>query len=61
MAVNRSYRRRFSDVEFGKNLANPSSQNASTSNCRFKFEKRSQLFIRVHNEKRFPSSRCASA
>jgi hypothetical protein len=33
---------------------------AASVNCRFKFDKSSQLFIRVHNET-FPSSRCASA
>jgi hypothetical protein len=50
MAMNRSYCRRFNDVEFGKNLANPSSQNAPTSNHRFKFHKSGQLFIRVCNQ-----------
>ena len=40
----------FSDAEFGKNLANLSNQFAASANRRFKFQKRRQLFIRVHNE-----------
>ena len=39
-----------SDAEFGKNLANLSNQFAASANRRFKFHKRSQLFIRTHNE-----------
>jgi hypothetical protein len=33
-----------------KNPASLSSQKAPTPNCRFKLNKRSQLFIRMHNE-----------
>ena len=39
----------FSDAEFGKN--SPTCQhNATSANRRFEFNKRSQLFIRTHNE-----------
>ena len=41
---------RLSDAEFGKNLANLSNQFAASANRGFQFEKRSQLFIRTHNE-----------
>jgi hypothetical protein len=41
---------RLSDAEFGKNLACLSSQFAASANRRFEFHKRSQLFIRLHNE-----------
>jgi hypothetical protein len=41
---------RFSDAEFGKNLANLSNQFAARTNRRFKFQKRCQLFLRAHNE-----------
>ena len=41
---------RLSDAEFGKNLANLSNQFAASANRRFQFYKRSQLFIRLHNE-----------
>jgi hypothetical protein len=41
---------RLSDAEFGKNLANLSNQFAASANDRFQFQKRSQLFIRSHNE-----------
>jgi hypothetical protein len=41
---------RLSDAEFGKNLANLSRQLPASSNCRFEFKKRSQYFIRTHNE-----------
>src|SRR6266478_3166346 len=34
----------------GENYASLSSQFAATPNCRFEFEKRGQLIIRVHNE-----------
>jgi hypothetical protein len=41
----------FSDAEFAKNYATVSSKKrAATPNRRFEFEKRSELFIRVHNE-----------
>jgi hypothetical protein len=40
-----------SDADFGKNLANPSNQFAATANHRFEFQKRSELFIRAHNER----------
>jgi hypothetical protein len=36
--------------EFERNLANRSNQFAATVNHRFEFQKRRQLFIRVHNE-----------
>ena len=36
--------------EFGRNLACLSRQLAAGANRRFEFQKRSQLFIRVHNE-----------
>jgi hypothetical protein len=39
-----------SDVEFGKNPANLSSQFATSANRRSEFQKRSQLFIRAYNE-----------
>jgi hypothetical protein len=39
----------FNDVEFGKNPASPSSQFVATSDRRFEFQKRRQLFVRVHN------------
>jgi hypothetical protein len=38
------------NAEFGKNLANLSNQFAASSNDKFQFHKRSQLFIRAHNE-----------
>ena len=41
---------RLSAAEFGKNLANLSNQFAVSANHGFEFQKRSQLFIRVHNE-----------
>jgi hypothetical protein len=40
----------FDGVESGKNLASLSSQFAARANSRFEFQKRSQLFIRSHNE-----------
>jgi hypothetical protein len=40
----------FSDAEFGKNRANLLRQFAASANRRFKPNKRSQLFIRTHNE-----------
>ena len=39
--------------EFVKNLVNPSRQFATSTNRRFQFQKRSQLFIRAHNETAF--------
>jgi hypothetical protein len=36
--------------EFGKNLACLSRQSAASADPRFEFQKRSQLFIRTHNE-----------
>jgi hypothetical protein len=42
----------FSDAELGKNLAFSSSTIAATAN-RFQFEKRSQHFVRTHNETLF--------
>jgi hypothetical protein len=42
-----------SDAELGKNLANLSSQFATTTNHRFQFQKRSQFFIRADNETLF--------
>ncbi len=36
--------------EFGRNLTSLSRQFAATVNRRFKFQKRSQLFIRAHNK-----------
>jgi hypothetical protein len=39
------------NVEFGKNLASLSRQFAPSANRRFKFNKRSQLLIRTHNER----------
>jgi hypothetical protein len=39
----------FNDVEFRKNPASPSSQFVATSDRRFEFQKRRQLFVRVHN------------
>src|SRR4029453_7401338 len=50
----------FSDTEFGENWISQSRQIAATSNHRFQFQKRSQLFIGPHNEA-FPPPRCASA
>jgi hypothetical protein len=44
---------RLSDAEFGKNLANLSNQFASSANHRFEFQKRTQLFVRTHNETAF--------
>jgi hypothetical protein len=38
------------DAEFGKNLARVSSRFAASANHQFKFQKRSQLVIRTHNE-----------
>src|SRR5204863_2139319 len=48
----------FNGAEFGQNT--PASQDNSRrgSNGRLRFNKRTQLFIRVHN-KRFPLSRCS--
>ncbi len=40
----------FSDTEFDKNLATLSNQFAVSTNRRFKFYERSQLFIGVHNK-----------
>jgi hypothetical protein len=40
----------FSDTEFDKNLATLSNQFAVSTNRRFKFNKRSQLLLSVHNE-----------
>ena len=39
----------FNDIEFGKNPASPSSQFVATSDRRFEFQKRRQLFVRGHN------------
>jgi hypothetical protein len=39
-----------SDAEFEKNVPNLSSQFAASANRQFKFQKRRQLFFRVHNE-----------
>jgi hypothetical protein len=39
-----------SDAELAKNLACSSKQFAASANRRFQFQKRSQLFIRSHNE-----------
>jgi hypothetical protein len=47
----------FSDVEFGKKSRRLSSKLAASANRRLEFQKRSQLFIRTHNEA-FSSSRC---
>jgi hypothetical protein len=40
----------FNDTEFGENCANSSRQFAASTYRRFQFYKRSQFFIRVHNE-----------
>src|SRR5438067_3323824 len=40
----------FSDAQFGKNLGALSRQFPAIPNRRFEFHKRSQLFIRTHNE-----------
>jgi hypothetical protein len=41
---------RLGDADLGKNLANLSNQFATNANRYFRFQKRSQLFIRAHNE-----------
>jgi hypothetical protein len=41
---------RLSDAEFGKTAANLSNQFAASADRQFQFEKRSQLFIRTHDE-----------
>jgi hypothetical protein len=45
---------RLRDAEFGKNAANLSNQFAANASRRLQFEKRGQLFIRMHNEMLFP-------
>jgi hypothetical protein len=41
---------RLTTLKFGKNLVSLLSQFAASANRQFKFAKRSQLFIRTHNE-----------
>jgi hypothetical protein len=41
---------RFSDAEFGKNLAKLSNHFAASADRRFRFEKRTHYLIRTHNE-----------
>jgi hypothetical protein len=41
---------RLGDAEFGENFARSSSIMAELPNRRFQFHKRSQLFVRVHDE-----------
>jgi hypothetical protein len=48
--VRRLIQIRLTSIEFGKNLANLSSQFAARTSRRFHFQKRGQLFIGVHNE-----------
>jgi hypothetical protein len=50
----------FSDAEFGKNLASVSNQFAASPNHGFQFYKRSQLFIRMHNETLSVAAMCVS-
>ena len=40
----------FKDGEFGENLANVSNKFAASADRGIKFQKRSQYFIRAHNE-----------
>jgi hypothetical protein len=51
---------RFRDAEFGKHLANLSNQLAGSAGRWFKFHKRSQQFIRVHNETLSVVAMCVS-
>jgi len=44
------FQARLIDAEFGKNVANLSNQFAARASRRFKFRKRSQLFISAHYE-----------
>jgi hypothetical protein len=46
--------------EFGKNAASLSKQFAASANRQFEFEKRSQLFIRPHNETLSVVTMCVS-
>jgi hypothetical protein len=49
-----------SDAEFWKNLISLSRQFAAIASCRFKFHKRSQLFLRSHNEALPVAAMCIS-
>ena len=44
------FKDRLSDAEFGKNPPTCQTNSPKGRNCRVKFQKRGQLFIRVHNE-----------